>query len=135
MCIVGICTYTILRRKESIISCTELTKYIETWAILEICLSCFWLCMCYAYGGLGASSPREILIFRRSETTSSAFSGIMNSIWEKLHYAYSQNNIQHILTCKSIMNPKCYILVLVFCKPGLRNRKATQLLAHLHQIK
>ena len=58
-----------------------------TWAILEICLSSFWLCMCYAYGGLGASSPREILIFRRCETTSSAFSGMMNSIWEKLHYA------------------------------------------------
>ena len=34
----------------------------------------------YAYGGLGASSPREILIFRRSETTSSAFSGMINSI-------------------------------------------------------
>ena len=49
------------------------------------------------------------MIFRRSETTSSAFSGMMNSIWEKLYYAYSQNNIQHILTCKSIMNPKCYI--------------------------
>ena len=80
-------------------------------------------------------SPREILIFRRSETTSSAFSGMMNSIWEKLHYAYSQNNIQHILTCKGIMNPKCYILVLVF-KLGLRNRKATQLRtsSSLHQL-
>ena len=52
----------------------------RAWAILEICLSSFWLCMCYAYGGLGASSPREILIFRRSETTSSAFSDMMNSI-------------------------------------------------------
>ena len=115
---------------------TEMFLVVQlAWAILEICLSSFWLCMCYAYGDLGASSPREILIFRRSETTSSAFSGMMNSIWEKLHYAYSQNNIQHILTCKSIMNPKCYILVLVFCKPGLPNRKATQLLAHLHQIK
>ena len=55
----------------------------------------------------------------------SAFSGMMNSIWEKLHYAYSQNNIQHILTCKSIMNPKCYILVLVFCQPGLRRGGTT----------
>ena len=48
--------------------------------------------------------PQENFDFRRSETTSSAFSGIMNSIWGKVYYAYSQNNIQHILTCKSIMN-------------------------------
>ena len=58
---------------------------------------------------MGACSPRKILIFRCSETTSSAFSGMMNSIREKIYYANSQNNIQHILTCKSIMNPKCYI--------------------------
>ena len=80
--------------------CHEEVAMPVSWVILEICLSSFWLCMCYAYGDLG-----EILIFRHSETTSSAFSGMMNSIWEKLYYAYSQNNIQHILTCKSIMNP------------------------------
>ena len=64
---------------------------------------------CANLGGSGGMLPRKILIFRCSETTSSAFSGMMNSIREKIYYANSQNNIQHILTCKSIMNPKCYI--------------------------
>ena len=57
------------------------------------------LCICKPRWVWGHGPPGS-LIFRRSETTSSAFSGMMNSIWEKLHvyYAYSQNNIQHILT-------------------------------------
>ena len=66
------------------------------------------LCMCKSGGMLPQENFRGFIFsenFRRSETTSSAFSGMMNSIWEKLYYAYSQNNIQHILTCKSIMNP------------------------------
>ena len=70
-------------------------------------------------GGVGACSPRKILVFERSETICSAFSGMMNSICEKLYYAYSQNNIQHILTCKSTIS------VLVFRQPGPRNRKWT----------
>ena len=37
----------------------------------------------------------------------SAFSGMMNGIYGKNYIM--QNNIQHILTCKSIVNPKCYI--------------------------
>ena len=49
-------------------------------------------------GGVGACSPRKILVFRRSETTSSAFLGMMSSIilCEKLYYAHSQNNTQHM---------------------------------------
>ena len=64
------------------------------------------LCICKPRGGLWAYSPRKIWCY---ETTSSEYWGMMNNIWEKLYYAYSPNNIQHILTCKTIMNPKCYI--------------------------
>ena len=36
--------------------------------------------------GSGGQLPQGNFDFRCSETISSAFSGMMNSIWEKLHY-------------------------------------------------
>ena len=50
---------------------------------------------CANVGGLGACSPRKILIFRCSETTSSAFSGMMNSIRENILCKFTEQYTTH----------------------------------------
>ena len=76
---------------------------------------------------MGACSPRKILVFGRSETTSSAFSGMMNSIliiWEK-----------HIP--RTIYNTFCLVKALFWCwysVSWVHAIEKRQLLAYLHQI-